>query len=326
MRYVQLGDQRASAIGLGVMQFGAPGWGWDTEFGIDDARRIVDRAMELGINFFDTAEMYVNGRSEEILGEALGDRRPEVIVASKVSPQHLTRRGVVEAARRSLRRLGTNKIDLFQIHWPNPLVPHSWAIRGMRDLLDDGRIGNVGVSNYSAKRWRKAEELLGGAVSSNQVNFHLLDRGPETELLPYARQNGRAIIAYSPLGQGRLSGRYTPTSGPGGTRSLKPSFSVENLRRLEPVIEVIRSVAHAHGATPAQVALAWVISDPHVIAIPGAKSVEQLEANAAAAEISLSDGRRQQLEDAAASFRPVPLAASMPRILGGLLLRVVRGG
>ena len=309
-----------SAIGLGVMQFGSQGWGWGSEFGIEDARHIVHRALDLGINFFDTAELYGGGRSEEILAEALGERRDEAVIATKVSPHHLTRKGVRQAALRSLRRLGTRQIDLFQVHWPNPLFPESWPMRGMGDLLDEGIIGQVGVSNYSVGRWRRAEELLGRAVASNQVSYHLLSRGPLQELLPYARDHQRLIIAYSPLAQGLLTGKYSVQNPPGGMRTLRPLFSTPNLRRVGPVLETLGSVANAHGATPAQIALAWLLHGPGVIAIPAAKSVQQLESNAAAADISLSDDEWERLRVVAEGFHRAWLLRRAP----GLIARLVR--
>ena len=154
MKYVQLGNRSASAIGLGTWQFGSKGWGYGRDFGLEEASRIIHRASELGINFFDTAEMYGGGQSEEILGEALGARREEAIIATKVSPHHLTRRGVRHAAQRSLQRLGTDRIDLYQVHWPNPVIPLSWTMQGMRNLLDAGVIEQVGVSNFGLRPWQ----------------------------------------------------------------------------------------------------------------------------------------------------------------------------
>ena len=317
MKYVQLGISQASAIGLGIWQFGSTGWGWGNDFGMSEARRIVHRALDLGINLFDAAELYGGGRSEEILGEALGNRREEALIATKVSPHHLTRMGVRNAARRSLQRLGTDRIDLYQVHFPNPLIPMSWTMRGMRELVDGGLIGQVGVSNFGLGQWQRAETVLGTAVVSNQVRHHLLARKPLNDLLPYARQQGRVIIAYSPLAQGAITGKYRPGNAPRGVRVRNTLFSNGNLRRLEPFLEVLRAVAEAHNATPAQVALAWLIHDPHVIVIPGARSVEQVESNAAAADIVLSGTEWEHLKVAAESFRREPL-------VGGVLSLVAR--
>ncbi len=321
MRYEPLGEQRASVIGLGVWQFGSASWGWSDEFGLDAANAIVAKALELGVTLFDTAEIYAGGVSESVLGETLGEQREGVIVASKVSPSHALRGQVQAAARRSLARLGTGRIDLYQVHWPNPLVPLSWTMAGMRDLQREGLVRHVGVSNFSARRWRKAEAALGSPVAANQVVYNLLQRGAEREVLPHAAGHGRLVIAYSPLAQGLLTGRYAAGNAPRGARLANRLFLPANIERAQPVIAVLREVAAAHGATPAQVALAWVVSKPGVVAIPGAKSVRQIEENAAAADIALGGDELHALDEASGAFKPVPWPAG----LAGWAWRVVFG-
>ena len=315
MRYIFLGEQRVSVIGLGGVQFGSPGWGWDTDFGFAETRQVIHRALDLGVNLIDTAELYSGGYSERVVGEVVGGRRNEVLLATKVSPHHLLRGALRRAAERSLSRLGVETLDLYQVHWPNPLIPAAWTMAAMRDLQQSGRVRQVGVSNYGLAGWRRAEEALGGPIISNQVSFHLLDRSRERELLPYAQANGRVIIAYSPLAQGLLSGRYTADNLPQGIRAVYPLFTPENVRRAQPVIDVVRQVAEAHGATPAQIALAWLVHHPNVIAIPGAKSVAQVEANAAAADILLSDEEFRALSDASDAFQKVGLLRSFPQVV-----------
>ena len=321
MRYVQMGGRQASVIGLGAWQFGSKGWGWGTEFDATDAHQIVRRALELGINLIDTAEMYGGGQSEVLVGEAVRDRRDEVLIASKVSPHHALRRSVLDAAARSLQRLDTNTIDLYQVHWPNPLVPARRTMAAMRQLQEEQRIGQVGVSNYSLARWRKAEAALGGAVIANQVRYHLLDRSAERELLPYAQANDRVIIAYSPLAQGLLSGRYRPDRLPGGVRLANPLFTPGNVRKVQPLLDVLTEVGAIHGVTPAQIALAWLVHHPNVIAIPGAKSVAQVEANAAAADIELSEEESSAIAEGSAGFGPVSRVGSIPWLLRRLIRR-----
>jgi aryl-alcohol dehydrogenase-like predicted oxidoreductase len=176
---------------------------------------------------------------------------------------------------------------------------------GMRDLLDSGRIGAVGVSNYSLERWRKADGALGRPVISNQVDFSLAHPRALDDLVPFAEREDRIVIAYSPLAQGLLGGRYGPDNRPGGVRALNSLFGSENLRRVQPLLQTLRDVASQTGAKPAQVALAWLISLPRVVAIPGASSVEQLEFNVAAADIELTTESRDALTQAARAFRPV---------------------
>ncbi|MBS4730099.1 aldo/keto reductase [Mycobacterium sp. SM1] len=308
MKYLDVdGIGKVSRIGLGTWQFGSLEWGYGKRYAAGTARDIVRRALTLGVTLFDTAEIYGLGKSERILGEALGERRGEVAVASKVMPIAPFPAVIRQRARASARRLQLDRIPLYQIHQPNPLVPDAVIMPGMRDLLDSGVIGAVGVSNYSLSRWQKADAALGRPVISNQVHFSLAHPGPLDDLVPFAERENRVVIAYSPLAQGLLSGKYGLDNRPGGIRALNPLFGGENLRRIEPLLGVLRDVAAEVGARPAQVALAWLISLPGVVAIPGASSVEQLEFNAAAADIELSATSRDALTDAARAFRPVPM-------------------
>jgi aryl-alcohol dehydrogenase-like predicted oxidoreductase len=317
MRYAEACGLRVSVIGLGAWQFGSPEWGWGTQFGPAEALAVVDRARSLGITLIDTAELYGRGESERLLGRALADpaARDAVVLASKVTPTWPTRDRVAAAARGSLARLGTDRLDLYQVHWPNPLVPQRSTMAGMRTLQAGGLIGQVGVSNYGLGRWRAAEAALGAPVVSNQVRYSLLTRRPERELLGYAADAGRLIVAYSPLAQGVLAARYTADSAPGGARAANLLFSAENLRRAEPVLAALRELASAHQATPAQVALAWVVSHPGVVAIPGAKSVAQVEANAAAADLRLAPDELAHLTAAADRFRR-DLLSSVGAVVG----------
>jgi aryl-alcohol dehydrogenase-like predicted oxidoreductase len=192
----------------------------------------------------------------------------------------------------------------------------------MRALQRVGLVGEVGVSNYSLDRWRAAEAALGGRVLANQVKYSLVDRDPERELLPYAEAQDRVIIAYSPLGQGLLSGRYHRGHRPANRiRGANPLFLPENLVRAAELISTLREVADAHSASPAQIALAWVIRSPAVTAIPGASSVEQLESNAAAADIELTDAEHQALRAAAERFQPATGAAVVPQLVRARLGR-----
>lgn len=306
MKYLEVdGVGRISRIGLGTWQFGSREWGYGDSYASGPAREIVQRSLALGVTLFDTAEVYGLGKSERILGEALGDQRADVAVASKLFPVAPFPAVVKQRAHASARRLGLDRIPLYQIHQANPVVPDSVIMPGMRDLIDSGVIGAAGVSNYSLARWRKADAALGRPVISNQVHFSLAHPQALDDLVPFAEQENRVVIAYSPLAQGLLGGRYGPDNRPGGVRAINPLFGTENLRRAEPLLQTLRDVAGQVGAKPAQVALAWLISLPGVVAIPGASSVEQLEFNVAAADIELSTMARDALTDAARAFRPV---------------------
>src|ERR1700757_1931799 len=306
MKYIEVdGVGKVSRIGLGTWQFGSREWGYGDSYASGAAGDIVRRALEMGVTFFDTAEVYGLGKRERTLGEALGDERAEVAVASKIMPIAPFPAVIKQRERASARRLGLDRIPLYQIHQPNPVVPDSVIMPGMRDLLDSGKIGAAGVSNYSLARWKKADAALGRPVISNQVQFSLARAGALRELVPFAERENRIVIAWSPLAQGLLGGKYGLDNRPGGIRATNPLFGTENLRRIEPLLQTLRDVAKEVDAKPAQVALAWLISLPNVVAIPGASSVEQLEFNVAAADIELSEDPRAALTDAALDFHPV---------------------
>jgi aryl-alcohol dehydrogenase-like predicted oxidoreductase len=304
MKYLDVdGVGRVSRIGLGTWQFGSREWGYGDSYAAGPAHDIVHRARALGVTFFDTAEVYGLGKSERILGEALGDERDQVAVASKIFPVAPFPAVIKQRERASARRLQLEHIPLYQIHQPNPVVPDSVIMPGMRDLLDRGAIGAAGVSNYSLSRWKQADAALGRPVISNQVHFSLAHPGALDDLVPFAAEQNRVVIAYSPLAQGLLGGKYGVDNRPGGVRVINSLF--ENLRRIEPLLQTLRDIAKDVDAKPAQVALAWLIGLPNVVAIPGASSVEQLEFNVAAADIELSTDSREALTDAARAFRPV---------------------
>jgi aryl-alcohol dehydrogenase-like predicted oxidoreductase len=306
MHYLEVdGLGPVSRIGLGTWQFGSREWGYGDAYADRAARDIVRRAHELGITLFDTAEIYGFGRSERILGDALGQERSEVVLASKVFPVVPVPWVVRQRWSGSARRLGVDRIPLYQVHQPNPVVPDSVIMPGFKQLLAEGKIGAAGVSNYSLARWQAADAALGSPVVSNQVQFSLAHAGPLDDLVPFAERENRLVIAYSPLAQGLLGGRYTADHRPGGVRAMNPLFGTENLRRVAPLLDVLREVAAGHQAKPAQVALAWLVGLPRVVVIPGASSVEQLESNAAAAAISLDEDERAALTAAARAFRPV---------------------
>jgi aryl-alcohol dehydrogenase-like predicted oxidoreductase len=323
MRYLDVDTPtRISKIGLGTWQFGSKEWGYGDGYAGAVARDIVRRAVDLGVTLFDTAEVYGLGRSERILGEALGERRESVFLATKILPILPVAPIVEQRAVASANRLGTRLLDLYQVHGPNPLVSDRTTMRGMRALQRVGLVGEVGVSNYPLARWKAAEQALGTRVLSNQVRYSLADRAPEKDLLPFAAEADRVVIAYSPLAQGLLSGRYDRSNRPANrVRASNPLFLPENLDRANELIAVLREVADAHQATAAQVALAWVIRHPAVTAIPGASTVEQLEGNVAAADIELSDDEYAALSAASDRFRPVTGRAAAPAIVRARLRR-----
>jgi aryl-alcohol dehydrogenase-like predicted oxidoreductase len=181
----------------------------------------------------------------------------------------------------------------------------------MAGLLQDDLIGAAGVSNYSLGRWRQADHALGLPVVSNQVQFSLAHANPLEDLVPFAQREHRVIIAYSPLAQGLLGGKYTQDNRPGGVRAANPLFGTENLRRVAPLLDTLRQVAAAHNVKPAQAALAWLLSLPQVVVIPGASSVEQLEFNVAAADLELDASSQAALTKAARAFTPISATSTL---------------
>ncbi|WP_405564779.1 aldo/keto reductase [Streptomyces sp. NBC_01180] len=227
------------------------------------------RGIDLGMTLIDTAEMYGSGAAEELVGEAIRGRRDEVFLVSKVLPSNADSRGTVDACRASLRRLGTDRIDLYLLHWRGG-VPLAETVEAFEALVADGSIGSWGVSNLDVD---DLADLPEGAIpQTDQVLYNLTRRGPEHALLPRCRDLAVPVMAYSPVEQGRLLGH-----------------------------DALRAVAAAHGRTPAQVALSWVLRHEDVIAIPKASSVAHVEENRAALDLCLTDDDLRTLD---AAFPP----------------------
>ncbi len=297
-------------IGLGTWQFGSREWGYGARLRRRRGGPIVARARELGVTVFDTAEIYGFGRSERILGAALraSGGTDDVVVATKVFPVLPTARGRA-AARRGQRPAARRAADR-----PLPGAPAqpAWSatrttMRGMRALRDVGIVDEVGVSNYPLRRWQRAEAALGAPVLSNQVQFSLVARGPMAEMLPWAQRTGHVVMAYSPLAQGLLSGRYDAQRTARPAASARPTRCScrENLRRRRPAAgAAARGRRRRTAPRRRRSALAWLVHFPNVVAIPGASSVAQVESNAAAADIALAADEHAALTAAAEAFRP----------------------
>jgi len=309
MRYLDHIDSgtKISRIGLGTWQFGSREWGYGENYDEGEADRIVARAVDLGITLIDTAEAYGYGRSERIVGAAVAAHglRDQVYLATKIFPILPIAPVVENRGRASAGRLGVDSIDLYQVHQPNPVVKDSQTMPGMRRLVEAGVVRDVGVSNYSLARWKEAEHQLGARVLSNQVEFSLAHIAPLDELVPYAAATDHVVIAWSPLGQGFLSGRYDADNRPAnGVRAINPLFLPESFASGAGLLDTLREVAGNHDVTMSQAALAWLLHQPNVVAIPGASSVEQLEKNAAAADVDLAGDEVAELTAQARRFRP----------------------
>jgi aryl-alcohol dehydrogenase-like predicted oxidoreductase len=307
VQFFNVNGVRISKIGLGTWQFGSADWAYGDDYAGSEAARIVTRALDLGVNLIDTAEIYGdNYMSELVVGQAIAGRRADALVATKYAPIQPTANVIEAHCRDSARRLGVDQIDLYQLHWPSTDLSIEAQMRELRALHDRGLVRDVGVSNYSLADWQEAERAYGGPVLANQVEYSLAFRDDEAELLPYAREHDRLVIAYSPLAKGLLSGRFDANNVVmNRARARALFFSPENLTRAEPLLDTLRAVADAHDATPAQVALAWVISHENVVAIPGASSVAQLESNIAAADLELTADELERLTSASDAFTPI---------------------
>jgi aryl-alcohol dehydrogenase-like predicted oxidoreductase len=298
------GGPAISPLGIGTWAWGdRMVWGYGSgDYSDSDLREAFRISIEAGITFFDTAEVYGMGRSETILGENVRAAGAKVVIATKFFPfpWRLGRGTVVRALRRSLARLGVEQVDLYQIHWPTPLVAVDTLINGLADAVEAGLTKTVGVSNYNVEQMRQAHEALarrGVPLTSNQVQYSLVHRQPERSgLSDVCRELGITLIAYSPLGMGTLTGKYTPENPPPGTRGRR--YSREFLSNLQPLIAKMRDIGATHGdKTPAQVALNWVMGKG-AVPIPGAKNARQAQDNVEALNWSLTEAELAALDAA----------------------------
>jgi len=323
MEYRPMGksDLVVSAIGFGCWEMGG-------SYGaIDDSEvtRAIRRAIELGVTLYDTARGYGAGRSEELLGRALGADRSKVIVVTKgalpTRPGQKPRRdaryeSVITDCEESLKSLGTDYIDLYLIHWPDPETPIEESMRALNDLRRDGKVRYVGVSNFSAAQLQECRRTA--PIITNQVGYNLFDRRWEYEMMPTAGELGLGIMAYGPLAHGLLTGAFTPdtTFDPTDWRSRgmlfgQSLFTPENFPKNLAVVDQLKALAGRKEATLPRLALAWVLSNPLVsVALSGTRRPAEIEENVEALSLSLSDGDRAEIDEilrgAAGQVREIP--------------------
>jgi len=287
MQLMQLGlnGPKVAAVGVGCWAWGDRlYWDYGRTYNKQDLRAAFQASLAKGVTFFDTAEVYGLGASERLLGEFVAESGTEVVIASKFFPLpwRLSRRQLLGALRGSLKRLGVLQIHLYQVHWPFPPIKIETWMHTMADAVEAGLIRQVGVSNYSPRQTERAFETMqsrGLHLASNQVRYSLLDRRPERSgLLTLCKELGITLIAYSPIAQGLLTGKYTPTTPLPPRRGM----SADKVRRAQPLVNELRRVGAAHGGkTPAQVAINWCIAKG-ALPIPGAKNAQQARENAGA--------------------------------------------
>jgi len=290
LRNLGQSDIKISPILMGTWQAGRDMWA-----GIDDAEttRAIQVAIDAGINTIDTAAVYGKGHSEKVVGQAVGECRPQVVIATKVFANELQYDQVMAACERSLANLHTDYIDLFQIHWPSgsfgsPVVPIEETMRALNALKDQGKIRAIGVSNFS--RSQLEEAMAYGDIVSLQPPYSLIWRHVEADAMPLCTANGISILAYSPMAQGLLTGRFGP-----GHRFQRGDHRRANRLFQEPVftcvqeaLEALKPIADRYNITLGQLALAWVIAQPGACAIAGARNEAQARENAQAATVSLT--------------------------------------
>lgn len=302
-RTLGTGGLRVSALGLGCMgmsEFYGPG---DEQESIS----VIHRALDLGITFLDTADMYGMGHNEELVGRALKDRRDEAVLATKFgvrregggrsienSPEYV--RAACDA---SLRRLGVDHIDLYYMHRRNPDVPVEESVGAMAELVRQGKVRHLGLSEVSAETLRKAASVH--PIAALQSEYSLFTRGLEAEILPAAREVGTALVAYSPISRGLLAGTVPPAEElpDDDFRKFAPRNVGENARHNAALAGEVRRIAESAGLTAAQLALAWLLAQgDDIVPIPGTKRLKYLEENVAAASVTLSPEQLAELERA----------------------------
>lgn len=301
MEYVVLGRDgpTVSAIGLGMWQAGGKAWGADVRDA--ECRKAMERGIELGINLVDTAEAYGDGHSETVMSQAIRNvGRNNVVVATKVGGWHLRPDDVKKACEGSLKRLGIREIDLYQVHWPDPWsqVPLRDTMKALERLHRAGKVRHIGVSNFAVRDLEEARAHLSRTdIVSNQVRYNMVQRNAESEVLPYCRREGIAVLAWSPIGKGVLSGKYHDGKRPKDrVRSEEDLFKPANLRATRSLVRELQRIGRVRRKTPAQVALAWLRRHRHVVPIPGVKRPAQSEENAGAAGLSLTSRELRALE------------------------------
>lgn len=302
-------------LGVGAMTWGEPKslarftpakLAYGGAHGAEEEKRALEVSVAAGVTLFDTAAMYSGGASEQRLGELARGR--DVLIATKF-PGTLRFRteNFPRELDASLRRLGRSSIDLYQHHFPTSSVSIPKLMNLMADAVEDGRVKAVGVSNYSAEQMLLAHAALasrGIPLASNQVQYSLLHRQPEVNgILDACRELGITLIAYSPLAMGALTGKYSGTLKAGGFRRFMPAFNQKEMAKVQPVINLLRQIGDRYSKTPSQVALRWLIENPLVLPIPGAKNSKQAENNTGALLFSLTPEEVEALSQATMAWR-----------------------
>jgi aryl-alcohol dehydrogenase-like predicted oxidoreductase len=307
---------QVSRLGVGAMTWGDPKGlarlhpaktAYGGSHGFEEEKRALEASIAAGVNFFDTAAQYSLGAAEIRLGELA--RGKDVVIATKYPSGFSFRvEDFPKELEKTLGRLGRASIDLYQHHYPNPGISIAKLMDRVADAVEAGKVKAVGVSNYSAGQMREAHAALakrGIPLASNQVQYSLVYRKPEVDgVLEACRELGITLIAYSPLGMGALTGKYSAKNKADGFfRRILPNFGRKAMDALQPVIHLLRQIGERHAKTPSQVALRWLIENPHVLPIAGAKNGDQAAENAGALTFSLASEEVEMLNQATLAWR-----------------------
>ncbi|MEL7241965.1 MAG: aldo/keto reductase [Cyanobacteria bacterium J06629_18] len=291
-------DVKITPISMGTWQAGKKWW-----VGIEDADSIkaIRAAFENGITTIDTAEVYGDGHSEQVVAQAVSDVRDKIEYATKVFANHLKYQQVIEACERSLKNLKTDYIDLYQIHWPSgafnsEIVPIEETMNALNKLKEQGKIRAIGVSNFSRNQLEEAAKY--GRIDSLQPPYSLFWRKVENDAMLYCIENNISILAYSPLAQGLLTGKFDADHKfpEGDNRADNQLFQGENMKRAQQALDKLRPIAENHQCSLAQLSLAWLIAQPQTNAIAGARVAEHVISNAQAAQVKLSQDELEQID------------------------------
>ncbi len=319
MEYLPLGNTGlyVSRICLGTMTFGqGPMSAAIGGLGEKEVQKLVDRAFDVGINFFDTANLYTMGESERLLGKAIGKRREESVIATKLynpfsndmNSLGTSRKAIMREVESSLKRLGTDYIDLYQVHSWDSTTPLEETLSALDDLVRSGKVRYIGLSNFTgwqiAKAYGISEAKGFQKFISSQSYYSLVGRELEYEVLPVVRDLKMGIMVWGPLASGFLTGKYTGDNVEQGRRNHF-SFPPVDLKQGDKIVEVLRDIAAAHNASPAQIALAWLLHQKGITSvIIGARTLDQFEDNIVSVKIKLSNEELNQLNSVSQPATP----------------------
>ena len=263
-----------------------------------ESSKIIEVALDLGVTLIDTAEIYNNGLSEKIIGEVIKGRRDEIVLVTKVSGDHLKYNEVLRSAEGSLRRLDTDYIDLYLVHWPNQNVPLTETMRAMERLVTEGKVRYIGVSNFDLEQLKNAnEELSRCEVIANEIKYNLLERDAEKKVLPFCQKENISILAYGPLARGLLTGRFSDEHKipDDDWRIGDWFFEGESFMKGLDMVSVLNEIGSHYGKTAGQVAINWFLDKPMVFPIFGASNIEQVEENCNVVDWHIDKSARERL-------------------------------